>query len=165
MGKSAKKSGATSSQRGKVDSFPLVRWRKLRGDPPPISNAGRYVRRVVKLSLTDGEVATLGSISSVLGHGGDFVITSIRMWGALGNTSVTFAAFPGALLAGVSQTAQSVIVTDEGTQSSRPAVEFTVPRSHAVSHIYTTGSTQKVFSIVGTAGSAYVTCMQFAAAA
>jgi len=148
------------------DSFPLVRWRRIGGDPPPISNKGRYVRRVVRLVLADGESVTIGSLSSALGHSGDFVVTNVRLWGALSGSAVstaTFMAYPGNLLAGAGTSASPLEVTDEGTFSSRAAVEFTIPRAHAVNTVYNTGSTAKIVSIIGSSGFAYVTCMQFAA--
>ena len=163
MGKSRRsKSSAVNKE-----SFPLVRWKKLGGNPPPISSAGRYVKRVVKVDIEIGGHLTVGAISTALGHAGDFVITMLRCWAASsGNATFlanTFVAYPNNLISGAPATTDNLSVYDAGTGSSRPAVSFEVPRAHASIQNYDTASTVKVVSSATTGAHVYVTCWQYAA--
>lgn len=163
MGKTKRKNSAAN-----VDSFPLIRWSKLGGNPPPISNKGRYVKRVVKVDTADGESVTDGKISSALGHAGDFVITSARCWAVLTTTSgtgtnITFNAFPQNLLSNSGANTDALSVSDLGTFSSRAAVKFDIPRAHAVITDYGTEGGRAIFACVGAGATFYITCWQYAA--
>ena len=163
MGKSRRsKSSAVNKE-----SFPLVRWKKLGGNPPPISSAGRYVKRVVKVDIEIGGHLTVGAISTALGHAGDFVITMLRCWGVVPVGTIfsenTFLAYPNNLISGAPATADNLSVYDAGTGSSRPAVCFEIPRAHASIQNYDTASTVKIVSSANTGAHVYVTCWQYAA--
>ena len=161
------KSRRSKSSAANKESFPLVRWKKLGGNPPALSSAGRYVKRVVKVDTEAGGHLTVGAISSALGHAGDFVITMLRCWAFVAVGSVfsdnTFLAYPNNLISGAPATADNLSVYDAGTGSSRPAVCFEIPRAHANIQSYDTASAVKVVSSANTGAHIYVTCWQYAA--
>ena len=161
------KSRRSKSSAANKESFPLVRWKKLGGNPPPVSSAGRYVKRVVKVDVEAGGHLTVGAISAALGHAGDFVITMLRCWAAIPVSNVfadnTFLAYPNNLISGAPSTADNLSVYDAGTGTSRPAVCFEVPRAHASIQNYDTASVVKIVSSATTGAHVYVTCWQYAA--
>lgn len=163
MGKT-KKMKSSANQ----DSFPLIRWTKLGGNPPPISNKGKYVKRIVKIDTADGESVTNGKISVALGHAGDFVITMCRCWAVLSTTAgtgtnIAFNAFPQWLLSNSGTSSDALSVSDLGTFSSRAAVKFEIPRSHALISEYDVQGDRVLFAAVGAGATFYVTCWQYAA--
>ena len=163
MGKSRRSRSSAVNK----ESFPLVRWKKLGGNPPPISSAGRYVKRVVRVDVESGGHLTVGAICAALGHAGDFVITTLRCWGTVPDRNAfsgnTFLAYPNNLISGAPATADNLTVYDAGTANSRPAVCFEIPRAHASIQNYDTSSVVKVVSSATTGAHVYVTCWQYAA--
>jgi hypothetical protein len=146
------------------DVYPLLRWYAISGDPPPISEAGRYVKRKVRLLLTAAGDVTVGTLSQQLGHGGDFVILQIHAWAAMGTSganSATFSYYPGTLLSGGLTANNALTVGDEGTFSRRSGVGVDIPKGRTICRAYDTASTQKILTSTG-ACTVYVSCLQFA---
>jgi len=123
-------------------------WQRISGNPPPISNAGQYVKRTVVLeegAAGATAILSVGSVSTALGRSGDFFVSNIKMWQLLPASTVSsgtvFTARPANLLGGVPTTMDDVIVRDFGTGSSRASVMFQVPKERAAILNYDTAST------------------------
>jgi len=141
----ARKAKKSASKRMSMAPLPLVSWQRISGNPPPISNAAQYVKRVVTLEADASTILSVGSVSSALGRTGDFFIQNIKMWEQVTAGTVfgnaTFTARPANLLGGVPTSMDDVIVRDYGTANSRASVMFQVPRERAAICNYDTAST------------------------
>ena len=116
---------------------PQPTFGSLVGDPPAITNQGKFIDRVVLVDTTTTEL-TIGAISSALkstqvtgsGASGDFYIRSIKIWGSpvAGPKNVVVAKFHlGSLIVAASSSMDPVVVRDYGTGSRRPGVRCSIP--------------------------------------
>lgn len=121
-----------------------VTYRALRGNPPPVSNNFKTVKRTVQVSMAAPSSGvtqlTTGAISSALtGVTGDFQVSRLDFYSLAGyNTgsvpSATFTCEQANLLLNNSSLGllQTVSVTDYGTATSMPGVSFFIPRGRGV---------------------------------
>lgn len=120
----------------------------VRGDPPAITNNGRFIDRVVRVANGTPGKLTVGDISVALknsannGPSGDFYIRCIKMWGVAGTTPIGCNFEQANLVSNnrLSGTDQ-IYVQDSGTYASLPGVRASVPLNHAVLQNFDTANT------------------------
>ena len=109
----------------------------LVGDPPAITNQGKFIDRVV-LVETSSDDLTLGAISTALkstqvsgsGASGDFFITSIKIWGVPTTTAKNYVGAKfhiGTLTVSAGTQADPIVIRDYGTGSRRPGIRCSIP--------------------------------------
>jgi hypothetical protein len=129
---------------------PQPSFGSIQGDPPAITNQGKFIDRVVLLETTN--TITIGAICQALrstaltssGPSGDFYIRSIKIWGLTSSTvgSPLAAKFLMTnLLTNAGASADPIAVRDYGTASRRPGVRCTIPLPQAKLQNFDTGST------------------------
>ena len=131
---------------------PQPRFGSVEGDPPAITNQGKFIDRIVLVSL-DNDNLTTGGISKALkssglsstGASGDFYIRTIKMWGFLqtNNSNAVAVKFRLATLLVAGQAggnSDTVVVQDYGTGSRRPGVRCSIPLPAAILQDFNTNS-------------------------
>ena len=108
----------------------------ISGDPPAITNQGRFIDRTIFVTLANNKL-TIGDISRALkgtdyggsGPSGDFYIRSIKIWGstAAPNTTFTVNFILANLLTSGGTNADPVLVRDVGTGSRCPGARCSIP--------------------------------------
>ena len=127
------------------------------GDPPAITNQGKFIDRVVLVNPVAAEI-TIGNISQALksveltgsGPTGDFYIRSIKIWGSplKATLSVSAKFFLTNLLVAASSNSDSVVVKDYGTTTRRPGVRCTIPLPASKLQNFDTTSTLVVADVI-----------------
>ena len=116
---------------------PQPRFGSIVGDPPAITNQGKFIDRVVLVepgtdNLTVGSICEALKSTALTGSGptGDFYVTSIKIWGPPAITNNLYVAakfFLSALLNSSNSNSDPVVVRDYGTGSRRPGIRCTTP--------------------------------------
>jgi hypothetical protein len=129
---------------------PQPTFGSIEGDPPAITNHGKFIDRVV---LVENESnLTIGAISRALrstgftssGPSGDFFIRSIKVWGIPSSTTdgpLVAKFLLESLVANAGGGADPVVVRDFGTASRRPGIRCTIPLPASKLQNFDTGST------------------------
>lgn len=151
---------------------PQPRFGSLEGDPPAVTNSGKFIDRVVIVDpgtdkLTIGAICRALKSSGVTGSGptGDFYIRKIKIWGlpsAGTNNYVAAKFYPGALtVAGhASGAADPIVVQDYGTASRLPGVYCSIPLPAAILQNFDTASTINVADLNPTFSCIHVSVRQ-----
>ena len=140
---------------------PQPTFGSLVGDPPAITNQGKFIDRVVyvepgTVNLTIGAISQALKSQGLTGSGptGDFFIRNIKIWGGPSDTSVLAAKFIlSNLLNSASSGTDPVVVRDHGTYSRRSGVRCSIPLPASKLQNFDTASTVNVaelsnFSVV-----------------
>ena len=130
---------------------PQPTFGSLVGDPPAITNQGKFIDRVVHVepgttNLTIGAISQALKSQGLTGSGptGDFFIRNIKIWGiATGAAGSHVAAkfFLNNLLNSAGSAADPVVVRDQGTYSRRPGIRCSIPLPASKLQNFDTAST------------------------
>ena len=135
---------------------PQPTFGSISGDPPAITNQGKFIDRVVYVDPGTSEL-TIGSIAHALkstelsgsGPSGDFYIRNIKMWGTpLSSTPMSIKFILSNLLVSAGGGADPVVVRDYGTGSRCPGVRCSIPLPVSKLQNFDTANTTVVADLV-----------------
>jgi len=113
-------------------------YASMRGQPRPVSNKTKMVKRRVQVDAISGDLTQGGLSAALSGLLGDWSVNYIECWATSSNLS---SKFPKGtwnlkqnnilLRSGVNSALEDIVVSDYGSASSIPGVRFTVPKGRA----------------------------------